>query len=240
MGYDYICSLDIDKDDNIYLLGMSSSSNDFPLAGNSNRQFLGWNQNLVLCKMNHDATQLIYSGYININESIQELNIKILADKEKAIVTFSTMTTGLFTTSAFQASLNGQTDIYCAAFNLTSPLPFFATYLGGNDIDLFLDIDTDHKGNVFLVGATNSTDFPTTIGCYDNTYSGTAGGDGYTCKIAYSDCSIINSDIDKIELGNRSCQGDTTVTINLTNDGLYYSRYNRYKFLSWLRYKIKY
>ena len=40
----------------------------------------------------------------------------------------------------------------------------FATYLGGNGYDSIRDITTDGSGNIYVVGGTQSTDFPRTIG----------------------------------------------------------------------------
>jgi hypothetical protein len=48
----------------------------------------------------------------------------------------------------------------------------FSTYLGGSDWEHARDVAADSQGNVYIVGGTASTDFPTTTGAYDRTFNG--------------------------------------------------------------------
>jgi hypothetical protein len=45
----------------------------------------------------------------------------------------------------------------------------FSTYLGGSDWEHARDVTVDTLGNVYIVGGTASTDFPTTLGAYQQT-----------------------------------------------------------------------
>lgn len=46
------------------------------------------------------------------------------------------------------------------------------TYLGGSGEDVIFDLAIDDDGNILAAGQTNSSDFPTTIGVYDESYNG--------------------------------------------------------------------
>ncbi len=46
----------------------------------------------------------------------------------------------------------------------------WSTYLGGNDVDGGVDIVLDRGGNPYVTGFTESTDYPTSVGAYDDSY----------------------------------------------------------------------
>lgn len=71
-----------------------------------------------------------------------------------------TVSSDLPTKSPFQQSLQGQLDTLVAKFSPTGTL-VFATYLGGTNGEVGLNIAIDATGNMYLVGGTLSTDFPT-------------------------------------------------------------------------------
>ena len=48
----------------------------------------------------------------------------------------------------------------------------YSTYLGGSGMDQALGGAVDSSGNMYIVGATTSIDFPTTTGAFDNSYNG--------------------------------------------------------------------
>jgi hypothetical protein len=55
----------------------------------------------------------------------------------------------------------------------------FSTYVGGSDWEHARDVVADSQGNVYIVGGTASTDFPTTAGAYDTKFNpGYTGGFG--------------------------------------------------------------
>ncbi len=65
----------------------------------------------------------------------------------------------------------------------------FSTYFGGSNWEHTRDVFADAQGNVYIVGGTASTDFPTTAGAYDTTFN--SGGtqspqmcDAYVVKFA--------------------------------------------------------
>lgn len=65
--------------------------------------------------------------------------------------------------------------------------PRYATYLAGSDNEDGALLIANSSGSVFIVGNTNSKDFPVTASAYDTTFNGGGedgyGGDAYVAKI---------------------------------------------------------
>jgi hypothetical protein len=54
----------------------------------------------------------------------------------------------------------GGFDVFVAKMNESSPIPEYATYVGGSDTDIGLRVAVDAAGAAWVVGYTNSSDFP--------------------------------------------------------------------------------
>ena len=80
------------------------------------------------------------------------------------------------TVGAYDVSFNnfvsaGQTDVVITKYDSTGIFLKYSTYLGGNDAEIVTSLIVDKNDNLCLYGATGSSNFPTTIGCYDNTFN---------------------------------------------------------------------
>lgn len=64
-------------------------------------------------------------------------------------------------------------DGFVAKFNSSGTQLMASTYLGGNDDDFAAALALDSSGNVYVVGAADSTNFPTTMGSIQPTHAGT-------------------------------------------------------------------
>jgi hypothetical protein len=70
-------------------------------------------------------------------------------------------------------------DAFVTKLNSSGSSLIYSTYLGGTDDDLGLGIAIDPARKVYLTGATNSRDFPTTSGAFDTSYNGAGPPFGY-------------------------------------------------------------
>src|SRR5262249_45502607 len=69
------------------------------------------------------------------------------------------------------------------------PMLAFSTYLGGSLSNYVSSIAVDSMGATYVVGGTNSSDFPTTPGAFQPSYRGTDaanGGDAFIAKLSPS------------------------------------------------------
>jgi|GEM_PF-3301222 len=73
------------------------------------------------------------------------------------------------TPGVFDPAVDGvYTDVFIVKVNPTGSGLVFATFVGGSDFDGSHGISLDGAGNVFVVGTTSSTDFPTTPSAFDS------------------------------------------------------------------------
>jgi len=73
------------------------------------------------------------------------------------------------TTGAFQISLGGGYDAFVTKLNASGTALVYSTYLGGSGGDYGDGIAVDGSGNAYIIGATMSTNFPTTTGAFKTT-----------------------------------------------------------------------
>lgn len=96
-------------------------------------------------------------------------------------------------TSAYDTSYNGNSDGYVACFSEDlSTLKYF-TFIGGSNSDFIYNLVQNKEGIVYVVGATLSSDFPTTAQCYDNK-CGNSGTCDYDGSFYYNDAIIFALD----------------------------------------------
>ncbi|MCC7429737.1 SBBP repeat-containing protein [bacterium] len=79
-------------------------------------------------------------------------------------------------------TVNNAGDCFVTKLNQAGTALVYSTYLGGSAaIEEINKITVDGNGNAFATGTTTSTDFPTTVGAYDETFNG--GNDIFITKL---------------------------------------------------------
>jgi len=85
------------------------------------------------------------------------------------------------TAGTFDDSLGGLNDGFVAKWSLASGNLIWATFLGGSGSEPNIRASLDRAGNVFVIGSTDSADFPVTPGAWDETRNGTS--DAFLAKL---------------------------------------------------------
>lgn len=140
-----------------------------------------------------DARMTVFDQNLNVANTLffggsREETISALAiDNRGAIyITGNTTSTDLPTVNPIQANHGGgfSRDGFLAVFHPQTFEPVFATYLGGSGRpDEITGVTVDAQGNIYVVGLTNSTDFPTaTPGALQNQLRGWS--DAFIIKIS--------------------------------------------------------
>ena len=184
-SYDYGSSIAIDPDGNIYVAGVTKSS-DFPTTTGAYDTFFNGFADAFVSKLSGDLTNLLASTYLGgydhdfcnsiaINSSVSGENVYV------AGVTYSSDFPT--TTNAYDTSFNsGDTFVSRLDGNLETLLA--STYLGGSSNEFGNSIAIDSGGNIYVAGETLSLDFPITSGAYDDSFNGSgySGGDSFVSK----------------------------------------------------------
>jgi hypothetical protein len=152
-----ICnSLGMDDKNNVYLSGWTSSGG-LATSGvyqDTNRG----NGDCFLCKMSPSGnlTWFTYFGgagaesFLGADLAMYNSTIYMAGSTESS--------TNIATTGTYQTTKQGGQDGFLAKFDTTGNI-VWATYLGGNNLDIFRNVACDGMGNVYMAGHTNSDSF---------------------------------------------------------------------------------
>jgi hypothetical protein len=148
----------VDGSGSAYVVGETFSS-DFPTANPlqvSKRSF----SDVFVTKLNPDGSALVYSTYLGGSDN--DSGISITVDSTgNAYLMGNTGSNDFPTANALQPSYGGKTDAFVAKLNTTGSMLVYSTYLGGSEFEEGHGIAVDAAGNAYLMGDTQSSNFPT-------------------------------------------------------------------------------
>ena len=174
-GYDFVHDIDVDSSGSAYLTG-NTTSVDFPLSesgtvittpGGLPRHFVNEfdRPDAFVMGLNPSGSALIYTTFLGGPERLdddQGLGIAVgLGSQFVTGVTSST--TGFPLANAYQFSSGGGSDAFVSRLEYVDGQIWlrYSTYLGGNNPDQANDIAVDATGKAYVIGSTNSANFPT-------------------------------------------------------------------------------
>lgn len=172
-GYD----IAVDGRGSAYVTG-ETNSNDFPTMPGAFDRSLGGTDDAFVVKLNPTGNGLIYATFLG--GSVSDGGRAIAVDASgSAYVTGRTNSSDFpITSGAFDSSQGGGYchywtcyDLFVVRLGLEGNLLDFSTFLGGNQDETQGDIAVDQRGLVYVTGATQSSDFPTTSNAFDRTYA---------------------------------------------------------------------
>jgi hypothetical protein len=160
----------LDTNGNVYLVGTTESSN-FPVTAGVLDVSLGGMSDAFILKMNAAGTSLIYSTFLG-GSGIERGSGITINESGNAFLTGQTSSVDFPTTpAAYDVSHNDGLDAFVTKLNPAGTALVYSTYLGGSTgesthSDGGSAIAVDKNGNAYVLGGTNSSDFPTTPGAY--------------------------------------------------------------------------
>jgi beta-propeller repeat-containing protein/HYDIN/CFA65/VesB family protein len=196
-------NLAIDSAGNAYVAG-STDSTDFSTTAGAVQTVYGGNNNPINCnfsffthcgdgfvtKVNTTGGALSYSTYLGGNGSDYGAGIRIDSNGD-AFVTGATNSTNFPLVNALQTSFLGVTDVLISEINPSGSTLLFSTYLGGRSGDGGAGLTLDSASNIYVVGYTESTDFPL-ANAIQSTYGG-GKDDGFISKISLATSNVLLS-----------------------------------------------
>ncbi len=145
----------ITEDGSCYIAG-STESADFPTK-NAYNDTLGGPSDIFISKFSANGS-LIWSTFFGGNSADICWGIGTSNDGS-CYITGITYSNNFPTLNAYNDAFGGIIDAYVAKFSSTGAL-LWSTYLGGYSYDQASDIAVTSEGDCFVVGYTNSPDFP--------------------------------------------------------------------------------
>ena len=165
-----------------YVVGrVDGGSADFPTTpGSLASTYRGGDFDGFVLKLNPGGNSLAYSTFLGGEEN--DSAVGVAADAAgNTYVTGGTRSHGFPTTpGGYQPFVAGDTDAYFIKLNPAGSSLLYATLLGGGTTDRGSSVRVDGAGNVYIVGFTSSSDFPT-----QNAFQNSLGGsfDAFVARI---------------------------------------------------------
>ncbi len=201
---------------NIYVAGATNST-DFPgTFGGAQASFRGFSDAFVT-RLNSSLTQILQSTYLGGRSEDSAYALAIhpaTGDVYVAGDTTSTDFPGTF--GGAQASFGGFRDAFVARLNSSLTQILQSTYLGGSGSERAYALAIHPTtGNIYVAGATNSTDFPGTFGGAQASFGGSS--DAFVARLNSSLTQILQSTY----LGGRSEDSAYALAIHPTTGNVY-------------------
>jgi uncharacterized repeat protein (TIGR01451 family) len=157
-GNDQGAEIDVDSFGNAYLAGGTMSTN-FPTA-NAVQAANAGGFDAFVTKLNAAGSALVYSTYLG-GSAFDEAGGVAVDSSGAAYVAGGTDSSNFPVANALQASNANPGDAFVTKLNAAGTALVYSTYLGGSGTDLAQDIAVDGAGNAYVIGTTDSSNFPT-------------------------------------------------------------------------------
>lgn len=188
-GEDYLGEIVIDSNENAYVVGYTSSL-DFPVTSGAMNETINAGVDGFYLRLSSTGT-LDYCTYFG-GDNFDRANSLVMDSSSNLYITGMTSSSNFPTTDgALNTTYNGGSDCFVLKISSLSTVIQYSTYIGGTNIDEGIDIAVDELGYCYIVGNSNSDNFPTTLGAYRTTYSGWM--DVFISKISIDGSTLLYS-----------------------------------------------
>lgn len=177
-----IGAITVDGSGSAYIAGAASSDGTFPITstGICDPGVSGFACSYAfVTKFDPTASTLLYSTFLGPNNYASPQSIA-LDSGNNAYVVANTFSPAFETINGIEGHTNAE-EVLLVEIDASATTELFATYLGGSGSDFGSGIALDSKGNIYVVGSTDSTDFPVTQGAFQNSLG--KGNDAFVLKI---------------------------------------------------------
>lgn len=162
-------SIALDANGNAYVTG-TTFSDDFPTVHPKYRNLWGVSDVFVV-KLSSNGETVLYSTYIGGSDSESDGDIAV-DPNGNAYLTGVTFSNDFPMVHPKYRNLWGISDAFVIKLSSNGQTVRYSTYLGGSGFELATGIAVDTKGNAYVTGRTDSTDFPTVHPKYPNLWGG--------------------------------------------------------------------
>lgn len=159
----------IDQQGNIHVIGRTTSK-DFPTTTNAIQSKSNGGIDAFVTSLDTDGN-ILTSTYLG--GSGDDIGFAIKLDhNDQLYIAGTTNSLNFPLKNAIQHKNKGEDDAFLAVIDPTRTILNFSSYFGGSKAERLYSIDLDTSGNVFIMGFTNSSNYPTTTGAYQPKFGG--------------------------------------------------------------------
>jgi hypothetical protein len=155
-----------------YITGYTNST-DYPVTPDAYDKTLVSDKSTFVVQFNSTGGKLLYSSYYGTGSGGRDIYL----DSNGDIYVAGTLYFGRsfpITPGTYQSTTKGDYDGYLMKLNGTTHGLEFSTLLGASGMDAPIGVFVPDSGNVYIFGATWSTDFPVTDDAFCGTFNGGA------------------------------------------------------------------
>ncbi len=116
-------------------------------------------EDAFITKWNATGSMLVYSSYLGGSNNDKGITVVVDTDSRASFIG-QTQSPNIPMVDPIQAFLRGTDDAFIARVSSESATLDFSSYLGGSGADGANSVAIDLAGNLYVVGATRSLDFP--------------------------------------------------------------------------------
>jgi len=177
----------------IYVTGTTGSL-DFPTTPGCYDSFhhgQPMHRDLFLSKLDPINSTLIYSTYIGGSQHDFPYDMELDSENNAYITGYTQSPDFPTTLGSYDIIFNGIRDAFVCVMNSQGSALIYSTFIGGLEGDVGWEITLDHDRNAYVTGYTRSTNFPTSEGCFDDSFNGTS--DAFVFKLNSDGSELIHS-----------------------------------------------
>ena len=195
-GGDYALDLTVDNEGYVYVTGTAASG--FPGVGALRTSVTGL-QDVFITKLTGDGSAVVFSTYLGGSGPWSESGQGIAVDGDGYIHVCGSTAAGDFPVlNAFQStttsdSVSPITEGFALKLAPGGAALVYSTYLGGAGRDNCSDLGLDDAGNVFLLGTTHSSNFPTLNAIHPSALGDAGEPDAFVTKLNASGGGIFST-----------------------------------------------
>ncbi len=228
---DYGTSIAADAAGNAYIVGYTNSLT-FPVTSGAfqtscNGGCSGTTVDTFVTKLDPSGSTLLYSTYLGGGANDYGNSIAVDAAGDAFVVGQTFSSDFPVTSGAFQTACGGGScasgDAFITKLNSTGSALVYSTYLGGSALNQGNGIAIDAAGNAYVVGTTQSSDFPTTPGVVQPTCNCSGHTDVYVTKLNASGSGLVYSTF----LGGTRDDIGYAIALNSATNNVFVTGYTR-------------
>lgn len=175
---DGVYKIEVDKYGSTFIAG-STTSRDFPVTINGydttynpGKKYT-YDRDIFIAKLNNSGSALEYATYLG-GTNIDSNPCMALCNSGEVYISGLTGSQDFpVVSNSYDTQYHGSFDVFISKLSSNGNVLLSSTFLGSKNAESGSGIQIDSEGNIYIAGATDSPDFPTTPGAFNKIYKDT-------------------------------------------------------------------